>query len=221
MKIKILKNDAFCLAEFKNDRYEIGHVCVDDCCFDQELHNYLKNDSIPKCCITQSIGIEERFFFNMTFYHNKKQQEECAGIGYITKVDNVFVFNIEKIIAGNKLYPESHHKFLITTYFPSQNFFTSDFNRSILTSDGVITLEDDQLIGVRDGNIEELDVSEVLTMLSKGKIEKSPLYRQVRIQSSRTRPSRPVKGTIIYNEVSDEFEVYGKNGWRKINTENI
>ena len=77
------------------------------------------------------------------------------------------------------------------------------------------------MIGVKDGLIEELDVNEILDMLSKAKTEKSPFYKQVKLQSSRKRPPRPTKGTIIYNEVADEFEVYGKNGWRKLRTEEI
>lgn len=221
MRIKILKNDAFCLAQFKNDRYEIGHCSLDDCCFDREITEFLRQNMNSEQCITKTAPINEQFFFSILLYHNKVEQEKCDCIGTLDKDDDTYVLNVERIIDGNKIYPESHHKFLITSYFPSKNFFNGGFYRSVLTSDGVITLEDNQMIGVKDGLIEELDVNEVLTMLSKSKTEKSPSYKQVKLQPSRKRPSRPTKGTIIYNEVADEFEVYGKNGWRKLRTEDI
>ena len=221
MRIRILKSDAFCLAEYKKGRYEIGNVCVDDCCFDREIHRYVHANLSKETCISQAIPPNERFFFNITLYFNKKRQETCSCIGFVTHEGEVHVLNIESIIDGTEIYPEDHHKFLITPYHPSKNFFDGDFERSILTSDGVITLEDNQLIGVRDGKIEELDVLEVLDILSKGKTEKSPSYKQVRLQSVRKRPARPARGTIIYNEIADEFEIYGKNGWRTIKTEEI
>lgn len=221
MRIKILKNDAFCLAQFKNGRYEIGDVCIDDCCFDRQISDYIKKSMTSERCITQTIPINSRFLFKISLYHNKKLCEECACIGFLTKDKDTHILNIEKYVEGNKIYPESHHRFLITSYFPSNNFFNHSFERSVLTSDGVITLDKNQFIGVKDGLIEELDVKEVLDILSSAKTEKSPSYKQVRLQSVRTRPARPTRGTIIYNELADEFEVYGKNGWRKINTEEI
>jgi len=221
MRIRILKNDAFCLAQFKNNRYEIGHCSLDDCCFDQEVTEFLRHNTGSEQCITKTVPINEQFFFSISLYHNKVQQENCNCIGTLDKDGDKYVLNIKKIVGGDKIYPESHHRFLITSYFPSKNFFSGEFYRSVLTSDGVITLEENQMIGVKDGLIEELDVNEILEMLSKAKTEKSPSYKQVKLQSSRKRPSRPTKGTIIYNEITDEFEVYGKNGWRKIGTEEI
>jgi len=221
MRIRILKNDAFCLAQFKNDRYEIGHCSLDDCCFDREVTEFLRQNMGSEQCITKTVPINEQFFFSISLYHNKVEQEKCDCIGTLEKDGDKYVLNIEKIVGGDKIYPESDHRFLITSYFPSKNFFSGEFYRSVLTSDGVITLEDNQMIGVKDGLIEELDVNEILDMLSNAKTEKSPSYKQVKLQSSRKRPARPTKGTIIYNEVADEFEVYGKNGWRRLRTEEI
>jgi hypothetical protein len=208
------------LAKFENNRYEITD-CLDECCFDREVTEHLRQHSKSDRCITQSVPIGEQFFFSIVLYHNQKHQETCDCIGTLEKDGDIFTLNILKIIGGDKLFPEDHHRFLITSYFPSKNFFSGEFYRSVLTSDGVITLEDNQMIGVKDGLIEELDVNEILDMLSKAKTGRSPSYRQVKFQPLRKRPARPSKGTIIYNEVADEFEVYGKNGWRKLKTEDI
>ena len=184
MRIRILKNDAFCLAKFQNNRYEVTN-CLHECCFDRELTEHLSQHSNSEQCITQSVQVGEQFFFSIVLYHNKKQQDKCDCIGTLEKDDDIFVLNVLKIIGGDKLFPEDHHRFLITSYFPSQNFFSDEFDRSVLTSDGVITLQDNQMIGVKDGLIEELDVNEILTMFSKAKTEKSPSYKQVKLQSLR------------------------------------
>lgn len=216
MRIKILKNDAFCLAKFNNGQYEIGDVCVDECCFDYEIARYIKSCTDDSHCITKTVALEERFFFSIIRYFNKRQDERCDCIGYLTKNGEKFVINIERIISGNKIYPEGHHRFLIVPLCPDKLFFNSDFERSILTSDGVITLEQNQFIGVRDGLIEELDAEEVLEIISKGKTETSPLYSSLRLNPVTKRPSRPRKGTVIYNKNNDKLELYNGQEWIEI-----
>lgn len=213
MRIRILKNDAFCLAKFENGRYEIGDICVDECCFEHSISNYIKSLGHDDKCITKSVEINEKFFFTIIRYHEKVQQEKCGCVGYLTKDGEKFILNIDDYIDGNKLYPESHHRFLITSYFPTNNFFNERFSRSILTSDGVITLQDDQFIGVRDGLIEELDVQEVLHIIAKGKCETSPLFSSLRLNPVAKRPARPRKGTIIYNKNNNKIELYNGQEW--------
>lgn len=213
MRIKILKNDAFCLAKFSNGRYEIGDICVDECCFDYEITNYIKSLDHDSKCITKTVEINEKFFFKIIRYFNKMQHEKCSCIGYLSKDGEKFILNIEKVIDGNSIYPEQQHRFLITSHFPTNNFFNENFSRSILTSDGVITLEQDQFIGVRDGLIEELDTQEVLDIIAKGKCETSPLFSSLRLNPVVKRPKRPSKGTIIYNKNNNKIEMYNGQEW--------
>lgn len=216
MKIRTLKNDAHCLVEFRNGRYEVGGVCIDDCCFDADTYRYIKNNSSPKSCITQSIGIGEKFFFSMLRFYNKRVDEKNGNIGFISKDKDTYILNIDEIIEGNKLYPESHHRFLVIPYFPRENFFNNNFSRSIITSDGVITLEDDQFVGVRDGNIEEIDANELLEIISRYSTKRSAIYESIRLQPISKRPLRPRKGTIIYNKNKDKLEYYNGKDWREI-----
>lgn len=213
MRIKILKNNACCLAKFNNGRYEVGDICVEECCFDHQMRNYIESIHHSDLCITKNIGLGEQFFFSILRYFNKRQDERCDCIGHLTKDGETFVINIDKIIAGNKIYPEDHHRFLIVPLSPEKLFFTSDFSRSILTSDGVITLEQDQFIGVKDGLIEELDTQEVLDIISKGKCDTSPLFSSLRLNPVAKRPARPRKGTIIYNKNNDKLEIYNGQEW--------
>lgn len=213
MRIRILKNDAFCLAKFTNGRYEIGDICVDECCFDREIASFIESLDDHSRCITKTVELNEKFFFSIKRYFNKKEFEKCGCIGYLTKDGDKFILNIEKVIDGNTIYPEQQHRFLITSFFPSNNFFNEQFARSILTSDGVITLEQDQFIGVRDGLIEELDVQEVLDIIAKGSCETSPLFSSLRLNPVTKRPKRPRKGTIIYNKNNDKLELYSGQEW--------
>lgn len=213
MRIKILKNDAFCLATFNGGRYEIGDVCLHECCFDHETKNFIELNQDPQRCITQTIPINEQFFFSIVRFFQKRREEQCDCIGHLSKDGEIFVLNIDKIINGNRIYPENHHRFLITSYFPTNNFFNENFSRSILTSDGVITLEQDQFIGVKDGLIEELDVQEVLDIISTGKSDTSPLFSSLRLNPVSKRPARPRKGTIIYNKNNNTLEIYNGQEW--------
>ena len=165
--------------------------------------------------------MDTRFFFQLSRYFNGKLDENTGYYGYLTKDGDATVLKTEKVIEGREIFPNYYHVFLVTPYFPSRNFIFNEFDRAILTSDGLITLDDNQMIGVKDGCIEELDTEEVLDMLSRAKTEKSPSYQQVRLQSVTKRPKRPSRGTIIYNELSDQYEVYCKNGWKKIKVEDI
>lgn len=210
MRIRILKNNACCLAKFENGRYEIGDICLKECCFDSDVENYLKHHAD---CITKHIETGEKFFFCVTRYYNRVPHEKTGCIGHLSKDGDKFILNIEKEIDGNKLYPESHHRFLITSFFPTNNFFNENFSRSVLTSDGVITLEQDQFIGVRDGLIEELDVQEVLDIIAKGSCETSPLYESLRLKPVSKRPRRPRTGTLIYNKNNNKLEIYNGQEW--------
>jgi hypothetical protein len=213
MRIRIIKGGACCLAQNNNGRYEIRDVCVDDCDLDYEYRDYVNSLTEAGLCITKCVELEEQFFFSILRFFKKKYQERCDCIGHLTKDGDIFVLNIDRIIGGNKLYPEDHHRFLIVPLIPDKLFFNNDFSRSVLTSDGVITLEQDQFIGVRDGLIEELDVSEVLEIIAKGKTETSPLFSSIRLNPVTKRPTKPRKGTIIYNKNSDKMEVYNGQEW--------
>jgi len=213
MRIRTIKTSACCLALFNNNRYEISEVCLTDCGFDHETHIYVKTLSDSGGCITKCVEPGEQFFCSILRFFKQRQQEQCDCIGHLTKDGNIFVLNIDRIIGGNKLYPEDHHRFLIVPLIPDKLFFNNDFSRSVLTSDGVITLEQDQFIGVRDGLIEELDVSEVLEIIAKGKTETSPLFSSIRLNPVTKRPTKPRKGTVIYNKNSDKMEVYNGQEW--------
>lgn len=218
MRIKILKEDAYAVVQFDNGKFILHNCPIEECCFSPDIENHIKSSN-PTPCITQCAPIETRFFFKMLRFHNKIPSGTCGAFGFLQKNGDQVELVVEKVIQGNRFFPELQEKFLVSSFSPPQDFFNDYFDRSILTSDGVITLSDNQFVGVKDGLIEELDVQEVLDIISKGKTEKSPLYKQVRLQSLRKRPARPARGTIIYNEVADEFEVYGKNGWRTLKSE--
>lgn len=218
MRIKILKSDVCCLAKynFYKSRYEVGDVCIEECCFDYEIHNAIHARMHEDQCLTKSVSLEEQFFFSIVRYFNKMRDEQSNFIGHLTKDEDKIVINIDKFLSGSRIYPEEHHRFLVTPFYPDSVFFTDEFSRSVLTSDGVITLEQDQFIGVKDGLIEELDVQEVLEIISKGKADTTPLYSSLRLNPVAKRPTRPRKGTVIYNKNNNKIEVYNGQEWTEI-----
>ncbi len=213
MLIKTLKQYSCCLAEYHNGEYEIAEYCVDDFHFDYDTKNYVEYLRKNDMCVTKSVKDGEKFFFTLKRFYKRKEVDSSSYIGFLKTQNEKKLLVTEKLVSGNGISPEENQKFLIYPYFPEQNFFNSQFSRSILTSDGVVCLEDDQFIGVRDGLIEELDVQEVLEIISKGKTETSPLFSSLRLNPVTKRPARPRKGTLIYNKNNDKIEVYNGQEW--------
>lgn len=177
---------------------------------------YLKDED-PKNCITKQVDLGELFFFSLKRYLKGKVEETCGCIGFLSlEEDGTYVLNVEKIVEGSKIFVLDHHRIVVTGYYPTSNFFNGEFSASLLTSDGVITLDADHFIGVKDGKIDELSAEEVLSVLSSYGTEKSPSYSSLRLNPVSKKPSRPRKGTVIYNKTTDNVEVFNGKEWRDL-----
>lgn len=196
----------------QKQRYVIGDECLSECQLDYYTDLYAKDSK----CITQSVALEEKFFFSLEKYFRGNIVEQSKCFGHLTQDGPTFILNINGIFSGSHLYPDPNDSLFVTPFAPDNIFFAGIFPRSILTSDGVITLEQDQFIGVKDGLIEELDVQEVLDIISKGQAEKSPLFSSLRLNPVAKRPARPRKGTLIYNKNNNTIEVYNGQEWKEV-----
>lgn len=118
--------------------------------------------------------------------------------------------------------PIPHLPHILGPWFPTsipEHDFSED--NLVLTSDGVIEIQKGQLLGNADGEISSIQPNDLLSMISKGKTKNSPSFQQVRLSNSKSRPTRAPVGTLIYNNKTDQLEFRGKNGWVKINTEDL
>lgn len=90
---------------------------------------------------------------------------------------------------------------------------------ALYTSDGILKLQDQELISCINGELATIKLSDISDWLSNTKADKSPQYKHVRVQKSRGRPKRVAQGTIIFNSVTDKLEVYTKDGWKGLKYE--
>jgi hypothetical protein len=216
MLIRILKNYCCCFVEFHDNFYEVKEYCDGDFSFDQETKYFINQLNNSGKCATKEISENEKFFFTLKRFLERRLAEESSYIGFFEKTGEKVILHTERLVSGIGISPQENQKFLICPYFPEKIFFDNDFSRSILTSDGVITLGEDQFVGVRNGLIEELDVGEVLDIISKGETEKSPVFESLRLKPVTKRPSRPREGAVIYNKGSKKLEFYNGKDWSEI-----
>ena len=215
MKIKTL-ND-FVSSHVKQDSE--GKLIVSCCCEDDVDIPVREISTVnnEKLCLSKVAKPNEEFFFKMTGYKYNSAVSWMFGAATIKKhgdqTEFIITKEMQKSWRGGKM--------VISPYVPSLSDLIVYFDNCLLTSEGLISLNEGDFLGCVNNDIENLTVKQLLTRFSKEKTETSPSYKQLKLQSSRKRPERPVKGTMIYNEASDELEIYGKNGWRRIETEEI
>lgn len=118
--------------------------------------------------------------------------------------------------------PKTNQRLVLGPWFPT-TIPEYDFGEDnlVLTSDGVIEIQKGSLLGNIDGELSPIQPNDLLSMISKGKAKNSPSYQQIRLSNSKSRPSRAPIGTLVYNSKTDQLEFRGKNGWVKINTEEL
>jgi hypothetical protein len=220
MRIRILPTNSYCLGTVEGGEIHINCCSLKDCNLDFSTERHLENQDLP--CLTTLVNDNELFF--VTISNTNKHPgsstswtQESSHIGYLEE---------KKLILTQKLKGDSYRfvdgqNFLVYAHQPTD--FTSLDNHSccLMTSDAMISLDEDTYVGYKDGHISTLTASELLDQLSKHKVEKSPSFKQVRLSAAAKRPARAVRGTLIYNEKADELEFYGRSGWQRINKEEI
>jgi hypothetical protein len=218
MKIKILKKNELTLGEYRDGHIWLG-CSPEDCegVMHRDLHNFLKVGHPD--CIIKSVKEGEPFFCSVGLMLGRDLVEESHAIARVVHDPKGCRLSIDRYLGRKHWNPQHGDKFVIGAYQPTNTSYLPHLGCSVMTSDGLICLEEDQYIGVKDGEIVELSATELLEQLSKHKAARSPRYEAVEVAPTRVRPSRPRAGTIIHNQVTGKLEVFTNNKWKALKLE--
>lgn len=214
MKTKILPINSFCVGTWNEGRVEVGNCTVKDCCLDHHVEANIERLDTP--CITKQVQERERFFLALSHWSGLRVQvHQSIHIGHLEGKTLI----LDKQLSGDNPRFDTGAPLLIYSVIPTDHSFLQDHPCCILTADGMLTLEKDTFIGLKDGHIDTLTPDELLEQLSRGKADRSPHWKQVQLSPLTKRPSKPTKGTMIYNEISKGLEFFDGKTWRKVKLE--
>lgn len=213
MKTKILPINSFCTGKWNEGSISVGDCTLKDCCVDYDLEANIERLDTP--CITERVQEGEHFFLAVSHWYARVQGIYTEYIGHLEGKTLI----LDEKIAGDSPRHQNGDNLLIYSIQPRDLSFLQDHPCCILTADGMLTLEKDTFIGFKDGRIDTLNADELLSQLSKGKSERSPYFSRVEFSPLQKRPSKPTKGTMIYNEISKGLELFDGKSWRKVQLE--
>ena len=187
-------------------------IDIDDCKFSVEFkleyQDYLNNSDLAS-----QVGDGEDF---LAYLIPESGPPRRIGVQCRRDGDNLrvnFPPNTEKDIPNNSIV-------ILRAWMPPQppEYYWSG-DGLVWTSDGVLSLEDGDLITCKDGEVSKITLQDLLLSISKLKTKKSPSYSELKVVKSKGRPTRPSQGTIIYNDLSGRLEIYTKDGWKGLKYE--
>lgn len=210
MLIDIIKDPACCVVKFKQGKLKFTDDCS-DLCLPPGYGDMVKTAREENCLPTQ-VPQNKLFFFKLyNFSHPYGRTVwECECFGS----HDGETLNIARQLSNTSRIP--HDTLWVTTYSPSDFFFIDGDECSILTSDGVVLLQEDMYITQKGGKITEISTEDMLTHLGRQTTQKSVISKELRLEPLKTRPSKVRKGTIIYNAIKNKLEFWDGDSWSEL-----
>lgn len=219
MKIKILKNNEFCFAKYDGLNFTVDNCCIDDCTHLDPISDALIRAGHNCSALQESVKAGEYFFLKKVFYPSRSIEVESIYTGRFINDGGGLKLELDRFISGEKIRHRKDDIVLIKSFQPNNISFLQSQRRSVMTSDCILTLDDDEFLTVVNGSIDKITKQELLKLLSKEKVESSPSYKKLQLTPQNSRPQRPRKGTVIFNDFSKKLEYYDGNEWKTLKAE--
>ena len=211
MKIKTLQTEACSyLTRIDDKNFALG-CCEDDQCLSLGIMKF--NEATP--CISEVIPEGQQFFFSLFSYARKRESGEFTGIG----VFNGKTFTVVEFFSENTWDDTPQPSYMLRGFHPPANNIFAKHKNAVLTSDGLIILEKDHFLANKGGAIEECSPQDALNILSKYKTPASPSFSRLKLAPSSSRPKKPSKGAVIFNDNTGKLEIFTGKEWKTINYE--
>lgn len=219
MKIKTLSLNNFCVATATDQDFKIR--CRED--VDTESFTVEHSALLGMCddghCISKEMGEKQRFFCSIVFFQSKKVVATTHYVAHLEKRADETYLITDKRVGGEPYFVPENDTVLVHGFYPKNFSFLGEHESCVMTSDGLVYLGPGDFLGYKDGVLEALSPVEVLEQLAKHRTSRSPNYGSIAVSPTKTRPSRPRKGTIIHNEVSGKLEIFTNGQWRTLKFE--
>lgn len=219
MKIKILRGNIFSLATYDGTNFILGGTSLETVGsdLDPDIRRFIETCS-DCSSMESSVQENEQFFYSKILYRDGTLVNESSHVGRLNQNQDGpgYILTELRLVSGQSYIYNSGDVVIITTYDPPDltGIFTD--SASILASDGVIILEENNFISNVGGEIKELTPQEVMQILSTYDAAKSPSYQSITVTPVLTRPDNPRPGTIILNQVTGKLEFYFNSQWTDV-----
>jgi hypothetical protein len=217
--IKILRPVCGCVGHYTLGCIDIGHCCIDDCKANKARKIELARFEEFGLCLTKHISAGDKAFVGISSFENGTTRSyECiVRAEELPKATGAcFRLHIERVLSGAARLPITPMAHVWVQSIVPPWYFTFEDQRTILTSDGAIELQEGNFLGVKDGALCELSPNEVLALISNESVENSPKFSHLRLTPVEHRPTSPRKGMMILNNNTNKIEYYNGAQWEQI-----
>ena len=166
------------------------------------------------------------FYYQLWHFDGRNVLISEVGIGELQEVEGTRVINRkfalynqtgENEVSPNPAFytgvPQGEHEYLQVAHYPIQNamqLFLNEHSIPYSSSNGPLPLivEPNSLVGRLDGEIQNINITDLLTKQKKSVVVKSSKL-----------PSKPAKGTLVIDSSDDKLKIYNGKVWRTIKYE--
>lgn len=216
-------------------KHSSGKIILDGCCFDDTKHPIFhdKFRDIQKYCLPDTIGVDTEFVYSIVCHCSGEDDAPAhseVGIGRLILEDGVYTLKREQTLftensdIGRVPYlsegvKKTFHENapLIVSTFETSSLDSHFFKNALAYNGGYVRLTEEGILFSSKGHITKITPQELVKYISQS--SSSISTGPISIKPLKTRPGRPKKGTIIFNEVSKKFEGYDGTEWRTIKWE--
>ena len=189
-----------------------------------------KGDDVEDYCLTKAVPIGQRFLYKVEIHNSINGYMADCGVGVLKKSKKSVI--LERQIALMQIYdsgpvparsPEDfmwiEHKdpLCITTFYPETLSEATLLPNTLWFSGGLALLEEGGILLWDEDDLSPAKPEKILKFLSKSSAQLS--VGSLQVKPVKKRPTRSKKGTIIFNELTGQFEGYDGKKWRNLNWE--
>lgn len=216
-------------------KHSSGNIILDGCCFDETKHPIFHDEyeDIKDYCLPKTIGVDTEFVYSVMCYCPIEDGDPPfseVGIGRLALEDDVYTLEREQtLFTGNSEIGRIPHlsdgvkeifhenAAVIVSTFETSALDSHLFKNALPYNGGFVRLTEEGILFSSKGHITKISPQELVKYISQSSASIST--GPISIKPLKTRPGRPKKGTIIFNEVSEKFEGYDGTEWRTIKWE--
>ena len=195
-------------------KQEQDKIRLDACTLEETKHRVWSSQNNEFPTLQETVGFDTEFFFLIE--HAGEVESGQVGVGVLKEDKNEVFLERKEIIyyfSENRKFPPRNPnvaenfpydaKLTVCTFTPYMEEIYSLENPHLWYSRGVVELNKKGLLNW-NGDTISIDTPDKFK------------FNSLRLTPSKTRPRRAAKGTIVFNDITGDFEGYDGKNWRSL-----
>lgn len=215
MIVKILRTNSYSTATVQEGKIHLDTASLEECVYQPSIRQALSWSETKS--LTEQVSEGEKFFVAIS-----PPDTELGGraVGsYVAHIEGKTLILEDKLHGTDSFSLADGMKLLAIAHQPTNLSFLDNYDGAVMTSDGMVTLEEDDFIYHNGDNIGVISLTDLLIKFGKATVDQSPNYKRLNLSAEKKKPKRPRNGTVFYNDVSKCIEFYADGSWKRVKTE--